>query len=153
MLCGALCLQHVHQSHGKKLSLRKARELAKTTRHGTTVTNLMSALEQLGYSHVRLKQRLTWSSLKRLVNGKNDVFVTWLSDLPSGNVAMPADGHYSVVRKVSRESLVLYDPDFSTEITLPRAFFWSRFYDFEIDRAGKRTDYLQCAIVARFGGK
>lgn len=153
MNCGALCLVHVHESHGQKLSLTRARKIAKTGRHGTHVYDMVNALNILGYKNARLKQNLTWSELRRLVDDGNDVVVTWLSDLPAGNVPLPVDGHYSVAKKLTRKSIVLFDPDVQQEITLPRIFFWSRFYDFELDHAGKRTDLLQSAVIARYPKK
>lgn len=153
MNCGAVCLQYVHNQHGHKLSLKKARELAKTGRHGTHFPDLMDALRELGYCNVRAKQNLKWSELKRLVDAGNDVFLSWLSDLPAGNYPMPADGHWSVARKVTKENLVIFDPDVRQEITLPKEYWLSRWYDFEIDRAGKRTDYIKSAIIARYPHK
>lgn len=74
MNCGAVCLQYVHKSHGQRLSKRRARELARTGRHGTYVRDLVDALKTLGYQNVRVRQNLKWWELKRLVDAGNDVF-------------------------------------------------------------------------------
>lgn len=153
MNCGAWCVRHIHNSHGHRLSLKRARQLARTGRHGTYIPDLMNALVELGYCNVRLKQNLKWHELKNFVDGGNDVIVSWFSDLPSGKTPSLADGHYSVAKKLTKDTISIYDPDAEQVITLPRAFFWSRFYDYELDHAGKRTDFLQAAIVARYPRK
>ena len=153
MNCGALCLRYIHTEHGKQISLRRSRELCKTTRNGTSIPNLVNALESLGYRNVRVKQNLTWTQLKRLVDSGNDVIVSWISDLPAGNVPAFAEGHYSVARKLTCDAIDLFDPDADQIIRLPKAYFLARFYDFAIDRAGKRTDFLQTAVVARYPRK
>lgn len=150
MVCGALCVKHIHQGHGKKLSLRKAKEVCKTGRHGTRHVDMMDGLVALGYKNVRCKERIKWGELKRLVDSGADVIVNWLSDLPAGNRPSFTDGHYSVAKKVTKDSIFLYDPDADQVIELPKLFFLARFYDYEIDHAGKRTDYAQSAIIARY---
>lgn len=152
MNCGALCVQYIHRGHGKKMSLRKAREMCGTNRHGTRHDGLMNGLMDLGYRNVRCKERVTWGELKRLVDSGADVIVNWLSDLPAGSRPAPADGHYSVAKKLTKDTIAIYDPDAEQIITLPKQFFMSRFYDYELDHAGKRTDFLQSAIIARWKG-
>ena len=149
MNCGAICLQYVHSQHGKKLSLRKARKLCHTTRAGTYNAGLIEALEKLGYKNPRHKQHIKWWELKRLVDAGNDVFVSWWSDLDSNGTPSLADGHWSVARKVTRDTITLFDPDPETEITLPRLAFESRWHDYESDHAG-RKDFIRAAIIARY---
>lgn len=152
MNCGAICLQYVHRSHGKQLSLPKARRLCKTSRKGTYVIDLIDALHTLGYKNPRLRRMMTWQLLKQTVARGNDVFVTWWSDLDSNGAAAPADGHWSVVRKVTKDTITLFDPDPEEEITLPRMAFEARWFDYEKDHAGKRDDFIRAAVIARFGG-
>lgn len=149
MNCGAICLQHVHAQHGGKLSLRKARKLCHTTRAGTYNSGLIEALTKLGYKNPRHKQRLSWRELKRLVDSGADVFVSWWSDLDSNGIASPADGHWSVAKKVTRDTITFFDPDPEEEITLPRLAFESRWFDYEKDHAGRR-DFIRAAIIARY---
>ncbi len=153
MNCGAWCVVHIHQSHGQKLTLRKSRTLCKTSRNGTRHVDLAAGLMALGYKNVRCKEKIKWGELRRLVDSGADVVVNWLSDLPAGNRLSFADGHYSVAKKVTKDSISLYDPDVDQIIELPKSYFYSRFYDFEIDKAGKRTDYPQSVIIARWGRK
>lgn len=80
MNCGASCLSHIHKEHGHRLSLKKARQLAKTGRHGTRIVDPMNALIELGYKNVRLKQNLKWHELKKLVDAGNDVVVMGITD-------------------------------------------------------------------------
>lgn len=149
MDCGAICLKYVHASHGKTISLRKARQLCKTTRKGTYVADLMDALHSLKYKNVRLRRMITWNILKQMVSRGNDVFVVWWSDLDSSGVAAPADGHWSVVRKVTKNTITLFDPDPEEEITLPRIAFEARWFDYEKTHAGKRDDFIRAAVIAR----
>lgn len=149
MNCGAICLQHVQKSHGKTLSLRKARELCKTNRNGTRASDLMAALETLGYKNVRLKRMMRWSELQRAVSN-NDVFVTWWSDLDSNGIAYPADGHWSIAKKVTRDTITLFDPDPEEEIVLPRQAFEARWFDYEKTHAGKRDNFVRAAVIARY---
>lgn len=150
MLCGARCLQYVHQNHGKRLSLRQAKKLARTTRAGTYAANLIEALRGLNYRNPRLRRNLTWGELKRLVSGGSDVFVSWWSILDSNGIAAPPDGHWSVARKVTRDTITIYDPDPEEELTLPKAMFVANWYDYERDHAGKRDDFIRAAVIARF---
>jgi ABC-type bacteriocin/lantibiotic exporter with double-glycine peptidase domain len=150
MVCGALCVKHIHQEHGKKISLRKAKEVCGTGRHGTRHVDMMDGLVKLGYKNVRCKERIKWGELKRLVDSGADVVVDWMSDLPAGNRPSPTDGHYSVAKKVTNTYIKIYDPDVDQIIELPRKYWESRWYDYEIDHAGKRTDYAQSAIIARY---
>lgn len=153
MNCGAISLQYVHRKHGNRLSLTRSRKLCKTTRRGTYAVDLMDALRTLGYRNVRLRRQMTWAVLKQAVERGNDVFVTWWSDLDSNGTAMPADGHWSVATAVTKDTITLFDPDPEEEITLPRAFFESRWFDYERDHAGRRDDFIRCAVMAKFGGK
>lgn len=149
MLCGAICLQHVHHSNGHKLSLTRARKLCKTSRKGTFAVDLMDALTTLGYKRARLKQFIKWSELKRLVETGNAVFVTWWSDLDSNGTPSLADGHWSVAKRVTKDTITLFDPDPEEEITLPRLAFESRWHDYEKDHAG-RKDFIRAAVIAKY---
>jgi ABC-type bacteriocin/lantibiotic exporter with double-glycine peptidase domain len=149
MNCGAICLQHVHREHGNRLSLTRSRKLCKTTRKGTFAADLIDALEQLGYKRPRLVQNLAWRELKRLVDTGNDVFLAWWSDLDSNGIPSPADGHWSVAKKVTRDTITLFDPDPEEAITLPRLAFESKWHDYERDHAG-RKDFIRAAVIAKY---
>ena len=150
MNCGAICLQYVEKTHGRRISLRKARELCKTTRNGTRAADLIQALEQRGYKGVRLKQNIKWAELKRLVNGRNDVFLSWWSDLDTNGTPAFADGHWSVARKVTRDTITLFDPDPEQEVVLPKEFFVARWYDWEKTEHAARRDLIRAAVIARY---
>ena len=151
MYCGADCLAYVEKRRGRRLSRSRAARLAGTNRNGTRAEGLLLALDLLGY-RARLCERLSWAKLKGYAQRGNVVIVSWWSDLDAGDkrpVALPADGHWSVVEKVTRETVTLYDPDAPTLRELPRKFFESRWYDYDIAPDGTRRDLIQAAVVAR----
>lgn len=153
MNCGAICLKYVHNTHGQPISINRAKKLCKTTRKGTYVVDLIDALRELGYVNVRLRRMMTWDMLRYMTSRGSDIFVTWWSDLDSNGVASPADGHWSVVKEVTNETIRLFDPDPEEEITLPKEAFLSRWFDYEKDHAGKRDDFIRAAVIARYSRK
>lgn len=150
MNCGAICLQHIHRGHGHRMSLRKARALCKTTRNGTRASDMMTALTALGYRNVRLKRKMRWSDLQREVASGNHVLVIWWSDLDSNGVTSAADGHWSAVERVTADTIELFDPDPEETVTLPKSFFYARWYDYEKDEFGNRDDFIRAAVIARY---
>lgn len=132
------------------MSLTRARKLCHTTRKGTYASDLINALSELGYRNPRLRQNLSWRELKRLVDSGADVFVTWWSDLDSNGTASPADGHWSIAKKVTRDTITIFDPDPEEEITLPKEFWVARWYDWERNEHAARRDFIRAAVIARY---
>lgn len=152
MVCGAMCLRYVHNQHGHKLSLKRARRLAKTGRHGTYADDLVNALNTLGYK-ARVKHNLKWHELKRLVDSGADVICSWWSVLDDGKGHFsPPDGHYSVVTRVEQDKIHIFDPDAEEIIALPKEMFLSHWWDYQIGHGG-RKDFIHAAVIARYKPK
>lgn len=150
MYCGPKCLMFVAKRDGLKLSRQRAARLAGTNRNGTRAEGMVLALGMLGY-RARLGERLTWRKLKAHVKRGVTPVVCWWSDLDAGDkrpTAELADGHWSVVLNMTRDTITLYDPDAPQPRELPRAFFEARWYDYDIAPDGQRRDLIQAAVLA-----
>lgn len=151
MNCGVYCIVFVHREHGKKISLTRATRLAKPNRNGTSPAHMIAALEKLGY-RAKLKENISWTVLRRYLRNGNTVIPAWWSDLDAGDkrpIALPADGHWSVIINADRYSVKIYDPDAPTPRHLPRKFFEARWYDYYTDEEGIRHDLHSAALIVK----
>lgn len=149
MNCGPRCIQQLEADAGRALSLRKARELCRTTTDGTYAADMVHALASLGYADPRIRENLTWAQLRGLTK-RNHVIVAWWTPLEGGVVVDPSrwDGHWCVVRKVTARQIVMFDPDSEGETVMPREVFEWLWRDFERDGDYHRP-FVHAAVVAR----
>lgn len=153
MYCGIHCLTFVAKQNDVKLSYRRALKLAKPTRNGTRAESMISTLKEIGFRRAYLRTNLKWSTMYNHLKRGNTVIVAWWSDLDAGNkrpVPMMPDGHWCVVLKMDKETITLYDPDAPQERHLPKLFFVSRWWDYDIvDTKGTRRDLIHAAIIVK----
>jgi ATP-binding cassette subfamily B protein len=95
--CGAAALATVALSHGLSLSLAKLRELTQTGRSGTSLLGLAEAADALGFTARPAKA--SWNLLRELP-------LPAIAHLTTAEGA----GHYVVLHRVRRSSVVVGDP-------------------------------------------
>jgi HlyB family type I secretion system ABC transporter len=91
--CGVACLAMVCMYWGKRISLNRLRNLARTNRMGTTLPGLVDAAKHLGYETEGVK-----ASLDSLELQNNPWIAHWQGI------------HYVVVWKINRDVLTISDP-------------------------------------------
>lgn len=152
MYCGVYCIQHIQRSEGKRIGKARVAKMAGTNRNGTRSEGMVNALTQLGY-RTSFKERLSWGRLKSYVDRGYYVIVAWWSILDYGDKvthAAPADGHWSVVKSMTKDTIVLYDPDVPQLRDLSKAFWMAHWWDYDIDPATKeRHSLIQAAVLAK----
>jgi ATP-binding cassette subfamily B protein len=95
--CGAAALATLARHYRRPLSVERLRDLAGTDRVGTNLLGLLQAAEQLGFS-------------AKAVKATNETLV--LAPLPAISHVLTAEGrgHFVVLYKVGRSSVVVADP-------------------------------------------
>jgi ATP-binding cassette subfamily B protein len=91
--CGVACLAMISQYWGARLSINALRELARVGRTGTTLKNLATTAETVGY-----QARPVRASLNRLAEQKRPWIAHWQGD------------HYVVVYRVLPHRVLVADP-------------------------------------------
>jgi CRP-like cAMP-binding protein len=110
MDCGAACLRMVHRFHGHEIDERATRQLARVSRYGTSLFDLLQAGERLGYvaSGVQVDG---WDALRQV-------------DLPA--IAHVGGNHFVVVWRAARNHVETGDPA-SANQRMAREEFMGRF--------------------------
>ncbi|MDV3349489.1 peptidase domain-containing ABC transporter [Leptothoe sp. LEGE 181152] len=91
--CGVACLAMVAQYWGKQISLNVLRELAGTSREGTSLKGLVRAAEKVGF-----ETRPVRASLDRLHEKQHPFVAHWQGD------------HYVVVYRIQSKRILIADP-------------------------------------------
>lgn len=109
--CGAACIATICKQNGYKIGITKIREIAGTDRHGTTITGMVTAAEQLGFYAKAMK-------------GDRESFFT---GIPLPCIAhVVVDGtllHYVVIHKITKKKIVIADPGVGIVKLKPEEFF------------------------------
>ena len=148
MNCGAICVREIEKRFKRRVTLKRARQLAGTSSEGTTAAGMLRALSALGHKP-KLRQSLAWDALIELTRD-NHVIVDWFSPLWFSRPSMP-DGHYCIVEKVTQDRIWLYDPDPRAVYPLPRLFFETFWFDYRYYKIGKVTTWERTAIIVPKG--
>lgn len=151
MLCGVYCIQYIQRQEGKRISKERVKKIAGTNRNGTRSEGMVEALTTLGYKAF-FKDRLSWSKAKSYVDRGYYVIPAWWSILDYGDktpTAAPADGHWSVIESMTRDTIVLYDPDVPEPRTLSKAFWMAHWWDYDISPENERHSLIQAAVIAK----
>ena len=123
--CGPASLACLLDFYGIKMSQRELGNLCRTTsKYGTEPEMLTETLAKLGFSPVA-KEHGSWETLKKLIDKSTPVVVNWWSDYRE-----PADGHYSVVYKMTDTSIYLMDPELGGPRRIAKSTFLKNWYDF-----------------------
>ena len=131
--CGPASLVILLGYYNFHMSEKELGNLSNTTREfGTEPESLTSTLRKLGFD-AESKQHGTWEGLKKLIDEDIPVIVNWWSDYGA-----PADGHYSVVHKMTDRTISLMDPEIGATRRIPKAKFMKQWYDFYYN--GSRND-------------
>jgi ABC-type bacteriocin/lantibiotic exporter with double-glycine peptidase domain len=138
--CGPACLSSLLDFYGVKMSERQLGDLCRTTTHsGTEPEMLVHVLNDLGFKTID-KQKGTWNDLKKLVTRGTPVLVDWWS-----NFGEPAEGHYSLVYKVTDTHISIMDPEIGSYRRMGKERFMKQWYDFYLD--GRKNDRWYMYIV------
>jgi ABC-type bacteriocin/lantibiotic exporter with double-glycine peptidase domain len=131
--CGPASLSSLLDYYGVKMSERQLGELCRTTTHsGTEPEVLVQVLNDLGFKAVG-QDKGSWNELKKLVSGGTPVLIDWWS-----NFGEPAEGHYSLVYKVTDKLIFLMDPEIGGYRRIGKERFMKQWYDFYLD--GRKND-------------
>jgi ABC-type bacteriocin/lantibiotic exporter with double-glycine peptidase domain len=137
--CGPAALRILLSYFGIYKTEAELAKLCAADEHGTRPENLKLALEklefqtQVGWGDTPDK---SWATLNHWVNGKKlPVIVNWFTTTEPN-----WDGHYSVVLDLTKEYIILADPEFSEPERRLRKLAWSNFLKLWLDWPG---DYLQ----------
>ena len=147
MDCGPRCWRYVEKLNGRRATLKHLLELCGTTTDGTYIPNMVVAGEALNYACV-VRENMTWRQLQSDLRRGRHVIAVWWSVINAGVPSKP-EGHYSVIKAVTRNKVWLYDPEAEDVIILPREMWLSHWWSWEHPPAGERKDYVRTAIVAR----
>ncbi|MBX4189518.1 C39 family peptidase [Candidatus Parcubacteria bacterium] len=135
--CGPASLSSLLHFYGIKMSERELGNLCETTaEYGTEPEVLRNTLRKLGFKAVA-REHGTWEELKRLVTHETPVLVNWWSDYEK-----PADGHYSLVYKMTDKSIFLMDPELGGYRRMSKERFMRQWYDFYITGEKNTRWYL-----------
>ncbi|MCW3103395.1 MAG: transporter, ATP-binding protein [Bacteroidetes bacterium] len=94
MDCGPTCLRMISRHYGKSISLQEIRELAGTTREGSSMLGLSDAAEKLGFRTLCVKVS----------------FDKLLEDAPFPCIAHWNQEHFVVVHKIRKNTVFIADP-------------------------------------------
>ncbi len=131
--CGPASLSSLLDYYGVKMSERELGNLCGTSKAlGTEPEVLLEVLKKLGFKAVA-KRNGTWEDLQKLVTHGTPVLVDWWSDF-----GKPAEGHYSLVYKVTDDKISLMDPEIGGYRTMGKERFMKLWYDFYL--SGKKND-------------
>lgn len=94
MDCGPTCLRMVTKHYGKNISLQDIRQLASTTREGSSLLGISEAAEKIGFRTIGVK--VTYEKL--------------LEDTPFPCIAHWNQNHFVVIYKIKRDRVFIADP-------------------------------------------
>jgi ABC-type bacteriocin/lantibiotic exporter with double-glycine peptidase domain len=139
-MCGPASLSSLLDFYGVKMSERELVSLCGASKqYGTEPEDLVRVLNNLGFKAVA-RQNGTWAELKKLVTHGTPVLVNWWSDFEK-----PADGHYSLVYKVTNDTLHMMDPELGGYRRIGKERFMKLWYDFYVTGKKNTRWYLYIA--------
>ncbi|MCE9539156.1 MAG: peptidase domain-containing ABC transporter [Bacteroidetes bacterium] len=94
MDCGPTCLRMVAKDYGKNISLQDVRQLARTTREGSSLQGLSEAAEKIGFRTIGVKV----------------TFEKMLEDAPLPCIAHWNQNHFVVIYKIKKNTIYIADP-------------------------------------------
>lgn len=142
--CGPAAIKHALTALGMRKSLSLIINLCKTTRNGTSTTNLIRALNKLGL-HVLAVEYATLhhlqSALRYQAYDVRAILVSYLYDLNDKYEPQPESGHWAMVSSYlsSKSRIVLLDSATGRKKSYDWSDFRSRWidYDYKRQRIGK----------------
>jgi ABC-type bacteriocin/lantibiotic exporter with double-glycine peptidase domain len=146
--CGPTAIKTALQILGKKHSFDSIKGLCKTNRNGTTFTNMICALNKLGY-HVLAVQYATLhhiqSALKYTPSNIRAVMVNYLYRIEN-NKPKPTSGHYATVSSysASKSRIYVFDSYSGRKVSYSWVDFRNRWKDYDLKRRksqNKQGDY------------
>lgn len=145
--CGPACLCSVSEVYGRHLPIARARQLAGTDMHGTTVYGMAKAAKELGLEAIPLKG--TPADLEREWNsGRVSLPMIAHTITPNGTQ------HYVVALALRGDDLVLADPAHGKRIVSLDAFFaqWSGIAIALSGDLASEESYGSVSLAHLFGG-
>lgn len=94
MDCGPACLRMITKYYGKSISLQEIRELANTTREGSSILGISNAAEKIGFRTLCVKV----------------TFERMLEDAPLPCIAHWDQNHFVVIHKIKKDTVYVADP-------------------------------------------
>ena len=94
MDCGPTCLRIIAKHYGRSISLAKLRQLSETTREGSSLKNLATTAEKIGFRTLGVK-----ISFKKLVE-----------EAPLPCIVHWNQQHFVVIYKIKKEKIFISDP-------------------------------------------
>lgn len=138
--CGPASLKTALEILGQpRLSLTALTKLCKTSKNGTSVSNLINAANQLGLTVLAVQWatlRHLQASLKHNPNAPRAVIVDYLYDLTPENQPVEESGHYAAVASFSARNsrLILFDSASGGKKSYSWKEFLDRWYDYDYRR-------------------
>ncbi len=141
--CGPASLKTALHIFGIHKSLDSLTKLCKTTRNGTTTSNLVKAWNSFGFSVLVTEYttlRHLQSALKYSPNNIRAVLVSYLYDLDEEDEPHPDSGHWAVVSSfsASKNRIILLDSASNTKKSYSWPDFRNRWRDYDLKR--KKVD-------------
>jgi ABC-type bacteriocin/lantibiotic exporter with double-glycine peptidase domain len=140
--CGPASIKHALEILGKRRSLESLKKLCKTSRNGTTVKNMITALNKLGLSVMSVENaslRHLTGALKYSPNQHRAVIVNYLYHCDDTDDKWRESGHWATVSFYSaREGkIVLFDSYTGRK----KSYSWKNFINYwkDYDLKRKRT--------------
>ncbi|WP_124980656.1 peptidase domain-containing ABC transporter [Nonlabens xiamenensis] len=91
--CGPTCLKMVARHYGKTLSIDRLRQVAETTREGSSLLGISEAAEQIGFKTLAVKL-----STKKLIKAPLPCILHW------------SQNHYVILYKIKQNRFFIADP-------------------------------------------
>jgi len=137
--CGPASIKIALEIFGKRKSLASLAELCKTTKNGTTTTNMIKAVNKLGYAAEVVEYASLHhlqSALRYPASRMRAILVTYLYDLDEKDSPHPDSGHWAVVSSFSssKSRIILLDSATNKKKSYDWADFRTRWMDYDLKR-------------------
>lgn len=137
--CGPVSIKHALTILGKRKSLEHVIQLCRTNRNGTTVNNMVTAVNKLGFPVLLVEYatlRHIQSALKYPPNHPRAVLVSYLYDLDEKDEPHPDSGHWATVASYRNDKsrIVLLDSASAQKKSYEWGQFRNRWFDFDLKR-------------------
>lgn len=151
--CGPASLKTALDILGRRVPLEELVSLCNTTRNGTSVKNLIKAINKLGYPVLAVEWstlRHLQSSLKALPDQPKAVIVNY-QEVDAGD-EVDESGHYAVVASYSARNsrIILFDSALGGKKSYRWTDFIDLWYDFDYRRIRKNYPHRKFRLARHY---
>lgn len=137
--CGPAAIKHALAIFGTKKSITLLSKLCKTSRHGTTTTNMIHAIRTLGFSVLSV-EKVTLNHLSGALwyppNQPRAVIVCYLYSSDNNDHPIASSGHWAAVSSysASKSRIVIFDSYTGQKKSYSWGDFRKRWKDYDLKR-------------------